>query len=325
MHVVSRSVRDSAALLDATQGPADGDPYVAPPRARPYVLEVDTEPPPLRVALQLASIYGEPIDAECVAAARDAARLLESLGHAVEEAQPPADAAQLAEANWILISTNVAASVARYARTLGREVRESELEPVTWRAVRYAGGLSAEAYAQAQETVYQQGRRMAEFHRRFDVVLSPTLGQPPVVLGPLSMDNPDPAGYVAAIRRFSPFTNLFNMTGQPSMSVPLHWSADGLPVGVMFSAAFGREDVLLQLAGQLERARPWFGRVPGAVERLRRRSANGPGRNTQARRLLSATVAEDLNPGRRRTGPVIAPAAWPVARPGGRAGRSPRS
>ncbi len=262
MHVVSRSVRDSAVLLDATQGPAQGDPYVAPPPARPYALEVDTEPPRLRVALQLASIYGEQIHADCVAAARDAARLLESLGHVVEEAQPPADAAQLAEANWILIATGVAASVARIARGLGREVRDSDVEPVTWRAVRYAASLSAQAYAQAQETVYQQGRRMAAFHRDFDVVLSPTLGEPPVPLGPLAMNNPDPADYVAAIRRFSPFTNLFNMTGQPSMSVPLHWNGEGLPVGVMFSAAFGREDLLLQLAGQLERARPWFGRVP---------------------------------------------------------------
>jgi amidase len=262
MHVVSRSVRDSAALLDATHGPAEGDPYTAPPPARPYCVEVETEPARLRVALQLASIYGEQIDPECIAAARDAARLLESLGHVVEEAQPPADGAQLAEANWIVIATGVAATVGRHARGLGRELRERDVEPVTWRALRYAAGLSAEAYARAQETVFQQGRRMAEFHGQYEVVLSPTLGQPPVHLGPLSMNNPNQEEYVAAILRFSPFTNLFNMTGQPSMSVPLQWSSDGLPIGVMFSAAFGREDLLLQLAGQLERARPWFSRVP---------------------------------------------------------------
>ncbi|HEX2547693.1 MAG TPA: amidase [Ramlibacter sp.] len=262
MHVVSRSVRDSAALLDATQGPAEGDPYMAPAPARPYVQEVATEPPRLRVALQLASIYDEQVDDACVAAARDAARLLESLGHAVEEAQPPAHAAQLAEANWILIATGVAASVARVGRSIGREVREGDVEPVTWRALRFAAGVSAEAYAQAQETVYLQGRRMAAFHRQYDIVLSPTLGQAPIPFGPLAMNNPVPGDYGAAIRRFSPFTNLFNMTGQPSMSVPLYWSADGLPVGVMFSAAFGREDLLFQLAGQLEGARSWFGRVP---------------------------------------------------------------
>jgi Asp-tRNA(Asn)/Glu-tRNA(Gln) amidotransferase A subunit family amidase len=262
MHVVSRTVRDSAALLDATQGPAEGDPYVAPPPVRPYGVEAETEPPRCRVALQLGSIYGEQIDPECISAALDAGTLLESLGHVVDEAQPPADGVQLAEANWILIATAVAATVGRHVRGSGRELREGDVEPVTWRALQYAAGLSAEAHARAQDTVYQQGRRMAEFHRRFDVVVSPTLGQPPVRLGPLSMNNPDPEAYVAAIRRFSPFTNLFNMTGQPSMSVPLCWSADGLPIGVMFSAAFGREDLLLQLAGQMERARPWFSRVP---------------------------------------------------------------
>lgn len=262
MHVVSRSVRDSAALLDASQGPAEGDPYVAPPPARPYVLEVDTAPPRLRVALQLASIYDREIDPACDEAARDAARLLESLGHLVEEAQPPGDAVALAAANWILIASGVAGSAHRYARELGHELRESDVEPVTWRAVRFAAGVSAEAYAQAQDTVYRQGRRMAEFHRHHDVVLSPTLGQPPVPLGPLRMNNPDEEEYVAAILRFNPFCNVSNMTGQPSMSVPLHWSAEGLPIGVMFSAAYGREDLLLQLAGQLERARPWFGRVP---------------------------------------------------------------
>ncbi len=264
VHVLTRSVRDSAALLDATQGAAPGDPYAAPAVARPYLEEVGADPGRLRVALQLRPLSGSPVDAECVAAATAAASLLSQMGHIVEEAQPPGDAGELGTASWALVATGVAATLRRRAAALGRTLKEDDVEPVTWRAVRHADTLSALDHAAALFTIQQHGRRMAEFHERYDILLSPTLGQVPVELGPQRMSNTDLDAYTAALMRFTPFCNLFNMSGQPSMSVPLHWSADGLPVGVMFSAAFGREDLLLRLAGRLEEARPWFERVPPA-------------------------------------------------------------
>src|SRR5450432_2928016 len=262
VHALTRSVRDSAALLDASHGAAAGDPYAAPPVARPYLDEVVESPGRLRVALQLAPLSGSPVDAECIAAVREAARLLEGLGHEVEEAMPPGSAADLGAASWALVATGVAATLSRRAKVLGRELREDDVEPVTWLAIRHAATLSAVAHNEALLTIHLQGRRMAEFHDRYDIVMSPTLGQAPVALGPQRMSNPDLDAYTAALLRFTPFTNLFNMSGEPSMSVPLHWNADGLPVGVMFSAGFGREDLLFRLAGQLEQARPWFDRVP---------------------------------------------------------------
>jgi amidase len=262
VHVLARSVRDSAALLDATHGAAAGDPYAAPPVLAPYLREVGTSPGRLRFALQLAPLSGSPVDAECIKAAREAARLLQSLGHEIEEAQPPGDAQELGQAAWALVAAGVASTLNRRAKVLGRALREDDVEPVTWRAVSHARTLSAIELNDALTTIHSHGRRMAAFHERFDVVVSPTLGQVPVLLGPQRMSNPNLEEYTAALLRFTPFTNLFNMSGEPSMSVPLHWTEQRLPVGVMFSAAFGREDLLFRLAAQLEQARPWFDQVP---------------------------------------------------------------
>ncbi len=262
VHALTRSVRDSAALLDATHGEAPGDPYAAPPVVRPYLQEVGRPPGRLRVALQLAPLSGSVVDPECIAAVRNAASLLVDLGHDVEEATLPGDAEVLGVASWTLVATGVCATLRRRAAVLGRPLRENDVEPVTWRAVRHGEGLSALQHADALLAIHQQGRQMAAFHERFDIVLSPTLGQPPVALGPQRMANPDGAAYAAALLRFTPFCNVFNMTGEPSMSVPLHWTDANLPIGVMMSAAFGREDTLFRLASQIEQARPWFGRLP---------------------------------------------------------------
>ncbi len=262
VHVLTRSVRDSAVLLDTTQGAARGDPYSAPPVERPYLQEVGANPGHLRIALQIRPLSGSPVDPDCIAAMRDAASLLVDLGHVVEEASIPGSAEALGVASWALVATGVLATLQRRAKALGRELREADVEAVTWRAVRHARALSALDHANALLTIHHQGRLMAAFHERFDLVLSPTLAQVPVELGPQRMSNPDPQAYAAALMRFTPFCNVFNMSGEPSMSVPLHWTEDGLPVGVMLSAAFGREDVLLRLAAQLEKARPWFDRVP---------------------------------------------------------------
>lgn len=261
-HMVTRSVRDSAALLDATHGAAPGDFYAAPPVARPYAQEVGVDPGRLRIALQLSPLSGSPVDEECKAAAMAAANLLEGAGHAIEEAQIPGDGLELGNAAWTVASTGVAAMLSRFEKTLGRAISEADVEAVTWRARQHAATLSSVQYANAMHAIHMHARRMAAFHERYDVVLSPTLGTLPPRLGPLHMANPDNDEYTSTLLRFMPFTNLFNMSGEPSMSVPLHWSNGNLPVGVMFSAAFGREDVLFRLAGQLEELRPWFHRVP---------------------------------------------------------------
>lgn len=261
-HMVTRSVRDSAALLDAIHGPAPGDFYAAPPVERPYLKEVAIEPGRLRIALQLSPLSGSPVDAECIAAARSAAALLEGAGHFVEEAQLPGDGVEIGNAAWTVAATGVGAMLSRFEKQLGREIREGDVEAVTWRTRQHAATLTSVQYANAMHVIHMHCRRMAAFHERYDIVMSPTLGTVPPKLGPLRMANPDDHEYTTTLLRFMPFTNIFNMSGEPSMSVPLHWTPDKLPVGVMFSAGFGREDLLFRLAAQLEQLRPWFHRVP---------------------------------------------------------------
>lgn len=261
-HVISRSVRDSAAALDATHGAAPGDPYCAPPVAESYLSAVGRFPKRLKVALQLTPMSSVAVAPECHSAALDAARLLEELGHIVEEAQPEGSSEELQHASWVLVASNVRLALRRRARMLGRELVAADVDRVTWAAVEEAGSMSAEAYAAAVQTIHRHSRRMAAFHRGHDVLLSPTLAAPPVKLGPHHMDKSDPAAWREAMRTYSPFTSLFNMSGQPAMSVPLAWSEAGLPVGVMFAAGFGEEATLFSLAGQLEAARPWKHRRP---------------------------------------------------------------
>ncbi len=259
-HVVSRTVRDSAAMLDATHGAAPGDPYCAPVPERPFLEEVGLEPRRLRIAFQRAPLSGVPVHPECLAAAEETARLLESLGHIVEEAQPAGDWDELGYALWVLVASNVSRSLRMRAKQLGVAFEPDLVDKITWTAVEFSADLSVESYPEALAVIHWQGRLMARFHERFDVVMSPTLAQPPVTLGVQHTNNPDLEAYRAAFARFTPFTQLFNLTGQPSMSVPLHWSSEATPIGMMFSARFGDEAPLFRLAGQLERARPWIDR-----------------------------------------------------------------
>lgn len=261
-HVLSRSVRDSAAMLDATHGAAPGDPYYAPPVARPYAEEVGADPGRMRIALQLTPLSGREVDQACLAAARDAAEVLEDMGHHVEEAELPGTWEPLAEAIWVLVASNVVNTIQGIERKTGRSVRERDVDAVTWSAVQDCATFQVEAYPRALAAIHTQGRLMAGFHDRYDVVLSPTLGQPPQLLGTQRTDTKDLNAYRSALAAFSPFTQVFNMTGQPSASVPWHWSAENLPVGVMITTGFGREDILFRLAAQMERARPWFGKRP---------------------------------------------------------------
>jgi amidase len=260
-HVLTRSVRDSAAMLDCIHGPAAGDPYFAPPVSRPFLEEVGADPGRLSVALQLEPFSGVPVDPECRNAALAAARLLEGLGHRVEEAKPDVAWEDLAWALHVLVASNVRLTVMILAN--GIEPGPDLIDNVNLSAMEFAQKLKAEDYAKAIRIIHAYGRRMAAFHERYEVIVSPTLAKPPVPLGPQHTDNPDMRDYTQAITTFAPFTGPFNMSGTPSMSVPLHWTADGLPVGVMISAAFGCEGLLFRLAAQLEAAQPWSWRRPG--------------------------------------------------------------
>ncbi len=261
-HAVTISVRDCAALLDATIGAEPGSPFFSPAPQRPFLKEVGVDPGQLRIALIIEPPGGTPLDPECRKAAGAAAKLCESLGHKVEEAKWPNDYAATREAFLNVINVSVARTLDDAAKTLGRPVTEKDVETVTWAMAQQGLKVSSVAYSRAIATAHQVGLAMARFQRNYDVILNPTLAKPPVKLGLLSLSPESVAAFSKEINEFGPFTSLYNVTGQPSMSVPLHWSADGLPIGVMFSGRFGDEATLFRLAAQLEKAKPWVGRKP---------------------------------------------------------------
>jgi Asp-tRNA(Asn)/Glu-tRNA(Gln) amidotransferase A subunit family amidase len=262
-HVLTRSVRDSAALLDATGGGELGSPFLSPPRpSRSFLQETRVAPGRLRIALVIDPPGGTPLDPACRQAASDAAKLCSSLGHHVDVARLPVDNALMREAFLHVVNVSVARALADAARTLGREVTEQDVEPVTWAMSQQGRRTDVVAYSRAIATSHQVGLAMARFHEQYDLVLSPTLASPPVPLGVLSLSPDSMSAFTKAITEFGPYTALYNVTGQPSMSVPLGWTMDGLPVGVMFSGRFGDEATLFRLAAQLEQASPWDGRRP---------------------------------------------------------------
>jgi amidase len=259
-HALTRSVRDSAALLDATSGPDVGDPYWAPPPARPFLDEVGRDPGRLRIALNVTPWIPSPVDPECAEAARDAARLCASLGHDVEEARPQIDEAKWRQATRVIVAANVAASLEARAAALGRPLAEGDVERMTWDRVLDARTFSATEYAASIRVMHAVGRIVARFLERYDIILTPTMCAPPQPLGVLDMMTTDANAYLVAVFASIGFTSLFNSSGNPAMSVPLAWSASGLPLGVQFAGRFGEEGLLYRLAAQLEGARPWVGR-----------------------------------------------------------------
>jgi Asp-tRNA(Asn)/Glu-tRNA(Gln) amidotransferase A subunit family amidase len=261
-HVVTISVRDSAALLDATAGAEPGSPFFSPPPPRPFLKETRLAPGKLRIALITQTPGGTPLDPECKKAAVEAAKLCEGLGHSVEERKWPIDNAMMREAFLNVINVSIARTLADAAKTLGRAVTEKDVEPVTWVMSQQGRRVDAVAYSRAIVTSHQIGLAMARFQEDFDLILNPTLARPPVPLGVLSLSPENMQAFTKEITEFGPYTALYNVTGQPSMSVPLHWTPDGLPVGVMFSARFGDEATMFRLAAQLEKAKPWAGRKP---------------------------------------------------------------
>ncbi len=261
-HAVTRTVRDSAALLDATSGPDVGDPYWAPPPVRPFIEEVGRDPGSLRIAITTRPWNGQPVDPECAEAASAAARLCEQLGHHVEEATPDIDAKMLGQASLIVASANVRASLEARAAALGRELTDADVERITWTRAGEGHTARAADYARSIGVMHRAGRIVARFFTRYDMLLSPTMCRPPHPLGVIDMMTDDLDRYTQAVLGTIGFTSLFNSAGNPAMSVPLAWSRDGLPIGVQFAAPFGDEATLFRLGAQLEAAQPWAERRP---------------------------------------------------------------
>jgi amidase len=270
-HVLTRTVRDTAAVLDAIAGPGPGDPYTAPAPVRPFASEVGADPGRLRIGFRTALGDGSAPDPECLAAVEATAALLESLGHTVVAESPAAlDDAEIGQAAPALFGTVVARDVDRWSERLGRTIDLGELEPMNALLAELGRGTSGSAFLGAMEAVQRWSRAMAGWWHGdgenggngFDVLLLPTSPEPAVPLGLMAPTAKDPFELLMDLTRLTAFTMPFNLTGQPAISLPLHWTAGGLPVGVQLAAAYGREDVLLRVAGQLEQARPWADRRP---------------------------------------------------------------
>jgi amidase len=261
-HAVTRSVRDSAALLDATAGPDIGDPYCAPPPRGSFLAEVGADPGRLKIAITIRAWNGSQVDPVCAAAATDAARLCETLGHHIAEASPAIDEEARNAAMRIVIGAHTRATLELRGAALGREPRPEDVETSTWSMAEYGRQVTASDYAKAIRVLHQTGRVIGRFFADYDVLITPTMCRPPHKLGVLAQSGNDPHAYLDAILATIAFTSPFNTTGSPAMSVPLSWSRDGLPIGVQFAADFGGESTLLRLAAQLEKARPWADRRP---------------------------------------------------------------
>ncbi len=283
-HILTRSVRDSAAMLDATCGPDAGCAYYTPPPSRPFLNEVDVAPGKLRIAYswecRISSAAPHP---DCLAALEDAVGLLRELGHEPVEAAPRIDGAAFSRAMFLMIMGEVWADIRDAEAVTGRKAHAGDFEDATWLLGVLGNAFSAGEYAAALRVLKRTARKVAAFVEDYDVWLTPTLASPPLRLGELL-----PKGAERLVQRvagrlslgrlikslgavdrtadqvfaFIPYTPLFNATGQPSMSVPLYWNQQGLPIGVMLTAPLGQDATLYRLAGQLEKARPWASRRP---------------------------------------------------------------
>jgi amidase len=282
-HVITRSVRDSAAVLDAIHGADPGAPYVAPPPARAFGQEVGAAPGRLRIAFTPRALLPADVHPECVRAVERAATLLRELGHDVVEEHPLFDAEQFGIDFVHMLVGETAADVVQAEAAIGRRARPGDLEKETAMLARLGRTVSAVEFALAARRIRALGRTLAPFFARHDLLLTPTLAQPPLTVGALAPKGAEAAMLEVAQRlpiagllhklgalqkiaanawAFAPFTAPFNATGQPAVSVPLHWTADNLPIGVQLVGRFGDEATLLRVSSQLERAQPWKDRRP---------------------------------------------------------------
>ena len=285
-HVLTRSVRDSAAMLDAIAGPDVGAPYWAPPPTRPYLHEVSAEPGRLRIAYTSHPFLGHAVHPDCQQGLEAAVRLLQGLGHEVVEAAPKVDRQAFALAFVTMLAAETRDEIDWAASLAGRKTAYTDFEPGTSALALLGQAFSAGEYAKALNYLMASARGIGRFFEDYDVLLTPTLAEPPFAAGALQ---PLPAerwliGLIGRLNAawlldalgvvkpladktfdFVPYTPVFNVTGQPAMSVPLHWNSAGLPIGMHFIGRFGDEATLFRLAGQLERAQPWFDRAPASI------------------------------------------------------------
>jgi amidase len=282
-HAVTRSVRDSAALLDATAGADVGAPYQILPPARPYLSEVSTPAGKLRIGYTTAPFLAKTIHDDCLEGLKATTALLKSLGHDVVETTPPFEAEPWLMAFMTIIAGETSADIAKAGKLAGRKLGFADFEPATYVTALLGRSWSASDYAGAANYLQTWSRRMGDFFEGYDALLTPTLAAPPALIGALKptpaelallkIIGPLQAGWfmkasglakVLATKslEFIPYTPLFNVTGQPAISLPLHWNAAGVPIGMQFAARMGDEATLFRLAAQLEQAQPWFDRAP---------------------------------------------------------------
>jgi amidase len=282
-HALSVSVRDSAALLDAVAGPDVGAPYYATPPSRPFLVEAGAVPGKLRIGYTVRPFVPATVHQDCLKGLEDTVRLCRDLGHEVEEAALEIDGPAFQRAFMTMVCGATMATIRGDEVRLKRKATSRDFEFGTWLIALLAKHYSSDEYARAIDHLKLTGRRVGAFLQKYDVLLTPTLAAPPLAIGALS---PKGMLLVAAkamarlnaggmfktsgsmdtvanqVFSFMPFTPLFNATGHPAMSVPLHWNEAGLPIGMQFVGRFGDEATLFRLAGQLEKGKPWIGRVP---------------------------------------------------------------
>jgi amidase len=262
-HVVTRSVRDSAAILDVLAGPVPGDPYWAPPLQGPsFAAAAVSTPAPLRIAVMTTSPTGSEVHQDCVTATDLTAALCESLGHHVEDATMVVDGDAFTMHFINVWAAGNAWTLADWEERLGRAAKEDDLEPLTWALCQLGRGTTSAQYLTSMQELQKITRQIAQYFEGIDVLLTPTLGEPPAPLGTFDSPPDEPLTGLFRSAAYVPFTPPFNVTGQPGISLPLHWNSAGLPIGVQFVGRFGAEETLLSLAGQLEEASPWADRHP---------------------------------------------------------------
>lgn len=258
-HVVSRSVRDCAAALDVSAGADPGAPYAAPGFPASFTAALDSAPKGLRIGLCNAFFDGDPVHRDVAAVVAEFAATLQRLGHHVEETRPGFGTLDVVRPVMQVIATGTAMGLEAIATQRGRPIAQDEVEPVVWGALQVGRGISGVDYLRALNALHALGRRMAAFHQRFDLLLTPTLAEPPARIGRFAMGNPDFIDYrlgPEGLWRYTPFTPLANATGAPSISLPAGHSRDGLPIGAMLGAPLGGDALLLRLAAQWEAATP---------------------------------------------------------------------
>lgn len=261
-NVLSRSVRDSAAALDATEGYVPGDPYSAPPKKNPYIQEVKIDPGRLKIAFWDGTSQGESLHEEAVKAVREAAKLCSDLGHEVEEAGPTINYEETASAFIAVYAGGLASTIEALKLMTGVEPSLENLEVMTFNFYEIGRQVTAAQYLMAVASFQNLSRQVASFFETYDILLTPTLGCPPLKVGTIDFQSQSTSMLDPRIVTFTHANPYYNISGQPAISLPLHWTSEGLPLGVLFGGKYGDEGTLFRLAGQIEQARPWKDRHP---------------------------------------------------------------